>query len=146
MSKLFEPTKKGLVKSLQLLWLLTKIIIPVSCLVRFMDYYGVMEKIAVYFAPVMSYIGLPGEAAVILSLGFFTSFYAALGVMVSMSLSTAQITTIALMLGICHELPVETIVCTHTGLKIPVSILLRLTAALAAGVALNYMYSGFLGG
>lgn len=150
MNKLVEPVKKGLLKSLRLLWLLTKIVVPVSCLVTFLEYYGIMEKIAAFFAPVMTYAGLPGEAAVILSLGFFTSFYAALGVIVNTSLTTAQMTTIALMMGICHELPVETIVCTHTGLKIPVSALLRLTTALAAGIVLNniyaWIYTGLPGG
>ena len=55
-------------------------------------------------------------------------------------------TIVAMMMGICHELPVETIVCTHTGLKIPVSVLLRLGTALAAGLAMNLIYTGLLGG
>lgn len=146
MSRLVEPVKKGLLKSLRLLWLLTKIIIPVSCLITIMNYYGIMERIASFFTPAMSLTGLPGEAAIALSLGFFANFYAALGMITSMSLSPQQMTIMALMLGICHELPVETIVCTHTGLKIPVSIVLRVTTALAAGVALNFIYHAILGG
>ncbi|HOL17048.1 MAG TPA: nucleoside recognition domain-containing protein, partial [Bacillota bacterium] len=130
MSTLIEPVKKAILKSLRLLWLLARIIIPVSVAVNFLEHYGIMEKIAVFFAPVMSFVGLPGEAAIILSLGFFANFYAALGVIVNTPLTTAQMTTVGLMMGICHELPVETIVCTHTGLKIPVSILLRLGTAL----------------
>ncbi len=146
MSTLVEPVKKAVFKSLRLLWLLARIIIPVSVAVTFLEHYGIMEKIAVFFAPAMSYVGLPGEAAVILSLGFFANFYAALGVIVNTSLTAAQMTIVALMMGICHELPVETMVCTHTGLKIPVSILLRLGTALAAGMAMNLIYTGLLGG
>jgi len=146
MSTLAEPIKKGFIKSLQLLWLLVKIIVPVSCIVAILDFYGIIELIAGYFSPAMSLFGLPGEATIALLLSFFVNFYAALGVITTMSLSPQQITILAVMIGICHELPVETVVCSYTGLRIPVSAALRLTTALVAGLALNYIYNLVLGG
>jgi spore maturation protein SpmB len=146
MLNLLEPVKKGLKKSLQLLWMLTKIILPVSCLVAVLDYYGIINSIAGIFAPFMSLFGLPGEATIALLLSFFVSFYAALGVITTITLDAQQITVLAVMIGICHELPVETVVCSYTGLRIPVSAALRLFTALAAGLLLNAIYNLVLGG
>lgn len=146
MTALREPVKKGLLKSIQLLWLLVKIIIPVSCLVAVLDYYGVIEAFAVFFTPAMALFGLPGEATIALLLSFLVNFYAALGMIATMSLSPQQITVLAVMVGICHELPVETVICSYTGLRIPVSVLLRLFTALGAGLILNLIYTLALGG
>lgn len=146
MVNLLEPVKKGLKKSLQLLWMLTKIILPVSCMVAVLDYYGIINSIAGFFAPAMSLFGLPGEATIALLLSFFVSFYAALGVITTLTLDAQQITVLAVMIGICHELPVETVVCSYTGLRIPVSAALRLVTALAAGLLLNAIYNLVLGG
>lgn len=146
MTTLFEPVRRGLLKSAELLWLLTKIIVPVSCLVALLDYYGLVEIIAGYFTPAMALFGLPGEATIALLLSFFVNFYAALGVITTMSLDSHQITILALMIGICHELPVECTICSFTGLKSPLSATLRLGTALGAGFLLNIIYKTLLGG
>lgn len=146
MTSLPEPLKIGFKKSLQLLWLLTKIIVPVSCLVAILEYYGTMGLIAGIFSPAMSLFGLPGEASVALLLSFFINFYAALGVIAALALTPQQITILAVMIGICHELPVETVVCSYTGLPIIISALLRLITALSAGIILNFIYTLALGG
>ncbi len=143
MTPLAEPFKKGLIKSMHLLWLLVRIIIPVSCVVAVLDYYGFVESIAGFFAPAMTLFGLPGESTIALLLSFFVNFYAALGVITTMSLSPQQITVLAVMIGICHELPVETVVCSYTGLRIPVSAALRILTALSAGLLLNAIYNLF---
>lgn len=143
MTPLAEPVKKGLIKSMHLLWLLVRIIIPVSCVVAVLDYYGFVESIAGFFAPAMTLFGLPGESTIALLLSFFVNFYAALGVITTMSLSPQQITVLAVMIGICHELPVETVVCSYTGLRIPVSAALRILTALSAGLLLNAIYNLF---
>jgi hypothetical protein len=129
-----------------MLWLLSKIIIPVTCLLTILEHFEILPVIAEFFTPVMALTGLPGEATIALTLGFFVNFYASLGVMAALSLSARQVTVLALMLGICHELPVETVICAHTSLKIPVSAALRLFTALLAGTALNFVFSLFPGG
>ncbi len=143
MSGLVVPIKKGLLKSGQLLWLLVKIIVPISCLVAILDYYGIIESFAAFFAPAMSHFGLPGEATIALLLSFFVNFYAAIGVITAMSLDARQITVLAVMIGICHELPVETAICSYTGLRVPVSAALRIITALCAGLLLSSIYNFF---
>lgn len=146
MTTLMKPLKTGFKKSLQLLWLLTKIIVPVSCLVAILEYYGTMGLIADFFSPAMALFGLPGEATVALLLSFFVNFYAALGVIAALALTPQQITILAVMIGICHELPVETVVCSYTGLPVLLSVFLRLFTALSAGIILNLIYTLVLGG
>lgn len=143
MKALAVPIKKGFIKSGQLLWLLVKIIVPVSCLVAILDYYGIIESFAIFFAPAMSLFGLPGETTIALLLSFFVNFYAAIGVITTMSLDARQITVLAVMIGICHELPVETAICSYTGLRVPVSAALRIITALCAGLLLNTVYNFF---
>ena len=146
MAALVEPIKRGFTKSLSLLLMLTKIIVPVTILVAVLDHFGIVENIAHFFSPAMALLGLPGEATIILLLGFFINLYAALGVIAAISLSPQQLTVLALMLGICHELPVETMVCRYTGLPVPVSALLRIVTAFIAGFALHLTYTLFGGG
>jgi len=141
MSTLATPIKKGFIKSLSLIWLLVKIIIPVSCLVALLNYYGIMEVIAGFFSPAMALFGLPGEATVALLLSFFVNFYAALGAITAMSLDPQQITVLAVMIGICHELPIETAVSSYTGLRIPAAATLRILTALVAGLLMNLIYT-----
>jgi len=146
MPTIAEPVKKGLHKSLKLLWLLVKIIVPVSCLVALLEHFGFIESIAGFFTPAMALFGLPGEATIALLFSYFVNFYAALGVITTINLTAQQITVLAVMIGICHELPVETVVCSYTGLKIPTAAALRITASLGAGLALNQIYILFTGG
>ncbi|MGM0652492.1 MAG: nucleoside recognition domain-containing protein [Bacillota bacterium] len=143
MSEIVIPVRKGLIKSGQLLWLLVKIIVPVSCLVAILDHYGIIESFATFFTPAMSLFGLPGEATIALILSFFVNFYAAIGVITAMSLNAQQITILAVMIGICHELPVETAICSYTGLRVPFSVALRIFTALSAGLLLNAIYNFF---
>jgi len=94
----------------------------------------------------MALFGLPGEATIALLLSFFVNFYAALGVITTITLDARQLTILAVMIGICHELPVESVICSYTGLRIHVSAALRITTALVAGLLLNFIYSLVAGG
>ena len=135
-----EPVKKGLVNSAKMLLLLIKVIIPISFLILIMQRYGVLEVISRFFSPAMALIGLPGEAAIVLVFGFFLNFYAAIGAIINLSLSSAQLTIVAVMLAISHSLPLESAICAHTGLKIPVSMAVRIVVAFFAGAMMNVIY------
>lgn len=140
MTNLLTPIKSGLKKSLRTLWLLTKIIIPITCALQLLEHFGFMEPIAAFFTPLTSWLGLPGDTVLPLMLGVWTNFYASLGAVSTISLSPRQITVFAVIVGICHELPVESVICRSTGLKIHQSFLLRLFTAFFAGLLLNGLY------
>ncbi len=145
MSSLVVPVKAGLHKSSRVILMLTKIVVPVSCVVVSMKYFNILEPLAAFFAPAMSLLGLPGEAALVLVFGFFSSVYAALGVMTTLSLTSAEITTLAVMIGISHELFMESAISSHTGLRMPMAMALRLTASILAGLTLNVIFNVVLG-
>ena len=56
-----------------ILWLL-KIILPISLLVRFLDYYGIIALVATYLDPVFNYLGLPGSTAIVFVTSIFCPF------------------------------------------------------------------------
>lgn len=145
MSNLITPIKSGFKKSLQVLWFLAKIIIPITCVVQFLEHFALLEPAAAFFSPVTSWFGLPGETVLPLMLGFWTNYYASIGIISNMSLGSRQITVLALMLCICHELPIESAICRSTGLKVYQSILLRLITAFFAGFLLNLLYTAIGG-
>jgi hypothetical protein len=145
MSSLVIPVKAGLHKSSRVILMLTKIIVPVSCIVVAMKYFNILEPLALFFAPAMALLGLPGEAALVLVFGFFSSVYAAIGVMTTLSLTPAEITTLAIMIGISHELFIESAIASHTGLKMPAAMALRISASIVAGITLNVIFNVVLG-
>lgn len=117
-------------------WLL-KIMLPVSFVVRLLQYYGVIEWMAGYLDVVFQFMGLPGASSVAWMTGASVSTYAALAVMLSMELTMRQATIIAIMTGIAHALPLEGAVVKKTGSKFMKMTVIRIAMAFVAGVLLN---------
>lgn len=118
------------------LWLL-KIILPVSLLVRFLDYFGVIALMADWLNPVFNYMGLPGSTAIVFVTSIFLPLYAPLAIITSMSITLRELTILALMCQIAHNLPVESAVQAKTGTTFWGMTLLRITASIATGFILN---------
>lgn len=87
----------------------------------------------------MGIFGLPGEAALVLVLGNFVNLYAAIGAIVSLSLSLKEITVLAIMLSFCHSLPVETALAKKIGLSAVNVIAVRVGLAVLSGIAFNFL-------
>ena len=119
-----------------ILWLL-KIILPISLVVRFLDYYGIIALVATYLDPVFNYLGLPGSTAIVFVTSIFLPLYAPLAIITSMSLTLRELTILALMCQIAHNLPVESAVQAITGNSFWGMSLLRITASIAIGFVLN---------
>ena len=75
----WEPAREGLRKAVQTTLLLTKIIIPVTFVVVTLNRFGLSSQLAELLSPLLKVVGLPGEAALPLFLGFFVNIYAAIG-------------------------------------------------------------------
>ena len=118
------------------LWLL-KIILPISLLVRFLDYFGVIALMADYLDPLFNYMGLPGSTAIVFLTSIFLPLYAPLAIITSMSITLRELTILALMCQIAHNLPVESAVQARTGTTFWSMTLLRITASIATGFVLN---------
>lgn len=118
------------------LWLL-KIILPVSLIVRLLDYYGVVAFIASLLDPVFVYLGLPGSTAIVFITSIFLPLYAPLAIITSMSVTLRELTILALMCQISHNLPVESAIQAKTGTPFWTVTALRIGMSIAVGLVLN---------
>ena len=71
--------KLGLIKGLQTTWTLGKIIFPVTLIMTILSYTTFFDKIINWISPLMSWLGLPGQAAIPLVLANLLNLYAGLG-------------------------------------------------------------------
>ncbi|MFA6701398.1 MAG: nucleoside recognition domain-containing protein [Dysgonamonadaceae bacterium] len=118
------------------IWLL-KIILPISLAVRLLDYFGVLSFIAGYLDPVFGYLGLPGSTAIVFITSIFLPLYAPIAIITSMEITLRELTILALMCQITHNLPVECAVQAKTGTSFWAVFALRLFTSLLVGVVLN---------
>ena len=118
------------------LWLL-KIILPISLGVRFLDYFGVLAYVAQFLNPVFAHLGLPGSTAIIFITSIFLPLYAPLAIIMSMSVTLRELTILALMCQLAHNLPVESAIQSKTGTSFWSMSALRIIASLLVGVVLN---------
>lgn len=123
--------------SLKTSWWLLKIMLPISLAVRLLQYYGVIEWCAQWLNPVFQYLGLPGASAIAFLTGASVTTYACLAVMMSMALTMRQATIIAIMVLICHALPLECAVVKKVGSKPFRMGLIRIVGAFMAALYLN---------
>lgn len=118
------------------LWLL-KIILPISLLVRLLQYSGILDRISEVLAPVFSRVGLPGETAIVFITSIFSPLYAPIALITSMSLGVREATILALMCLTSHNLMVESSVQAKTGSSFWGMTLLRLAMSFVIAFCLN---------
>jgi hypothetical protein len=133
----------GLKAGLSTFWLLARFMIPAYALSLVLEYLGVIEALARAAAPLMSLLGLPGEAALPLIVGYVLNIYAAVGAMQALSLSAAQITVLAIAILIGHNLLIEGAVLYRAGMNGFAFGVLRAVAGLAAAAVANLLMGVF---
>lgn len=117
-------------------WLL-KIILPISLLVRFLDYWGILAWLADYLNPVFIHLGLLGSTAIVFITSIFLPLYAPLAIMTSITITLRELTILSLMCQISHNLPVESTIQSKTGTSFWKISILRVTTSLVIALILN---------
>jgi hypothetical protein len=117
-------------------WLL-KLTIPVSFAVFLLDFFGILNVIAGWVAPLFKLIGLSGQSSVVLITSFFTNIYSVIAVMTTLGTGHREGTILAVMCLISHALIVETAIQKRTGSAPWRMILIRLSASFIAAWMLN---------
>jgi spore maturation protein SpmB len=135
----------ALPKAGKTIWWLLKIILPISLAVSLLQYWGVITVIAGLLAPVFSLIGLPGESAIVFITSFFLPLYAPVAVIATLSLDLREITILALMCLISHNIIVETAVQRKTGSSALIMFSLRICTSFLAAFILNLVLPLHLG-
>lgn len=118
------------------LWLL-RLMIPISFIVKLLQYYGVIEWMARYLDPIFVHLGLPGYSAIAFLTGAFVTTYASVAVMLTMVLTLREATIISIMVGICHAVFVESAVVKKTGSSFWKMAIIRFMMAFGCGFYLN---------
>ncbi|HBT86526.1 MAG TPA: nucleoside recognition protein [Porphyromonadaceae bacterium] len=126
------------------LWLI-KMILPISLAVRFLDYFGILTYIAGFLDPVFMNLGLPGSTAIIFITSIFLPLYAPLAIITSMSLTLRELTILALMCQIAHNLPVESAIQAKTGTTFWGMTTLRIVVSVLTAFLLNLILPAEMG-
>ena len=126
------PTKKSA------LWLL-KLMIPISLAVSLMQHFGILAWMAQYLNPLFVYLGLPGSSAVIFMSGVAAGTYAGIAAMTALPLTMKQATIMAIMIALCHSLPMECAVNKKTGSSAWKMAVIRLFMAFVCAWGLNLL-------
>lgn len=129
----------GLRAGLQTFWELARVMIPAYGLTLVLERLGVVGWLATAARPLMSLLGLPGDAAVPLVVGYLLNIYAAVGSMQALHLAGPQITVLALAILIGHNLIVEGAVLHRAGMNGFAFGALRVVAGLVAAAVANLL-------
>ena len=136
-----EAIKNGFKNGLNISLKIAPYIIPLYIFVDFFKHTEVFIKIASFFNPLMSLLGLPGEASFVLLSGFCINLYAAIGTMAPIHLTPKQVTIIGLVLGIAHNLVIESIILSKSGVKVYITVFFRLIIGILTGIGVNFIWN-----
>ncbi len=123
------------------LWSL-KIIVPVSLAVALLDWTGWLYALDPVFRPVMALIHLPPQAALPILTGIFTSFYAAVAMMVTIPFSHAQFILMSIFVCVAHMLVVEGVIQHKSGIHIAAITSIRFVTACVAVYVASLFFTG----
>ncbi len=137
--RLRRDIRLGLRSGLQTFWELARVMIPAYGATLVLERFGVIEWLAAAARPLMTLLGLPGDAAVPLIVGYVLNIYAAVGSMQALDLDATQITVLALAILIGHNLIVEGAVLHKAGMNAVAFGALRVVAGLAAAGVANLL-------
>lgn len=126
---------------------LFRVMIPVVIFVKIFVELGGVKILAWCVGPAMKLIGLPAETALVWATSMLTTLSGGLLVLVDVSrnqpLSVEQMSILATLLLFSHSLPVEVRVAQKAGLRVGVSLVLRILGGFLLAWILHVFYSRF---
>ena len=147
LKRLTGELKKLTKQTLSLYCELLKVMIPVMILVRLAVEFGAIEVVGKLIAPIMGWVGLPGEMGFVWVTAMIVNIYAGAAALLTIlpeyPLTIGQATILGSMILIAHSLPVEQRIAQKAGAGIFFTLSLRLIAAMLYGMMLSAFYSNF---
>jgi hypothetical protein len=126
-------------KALKTAWWMIRLMLPISLGVMLLQYFGILQYISTYLTPVFQHIGLPGESALVYITSFCLSIYAAIAVIGTLALDMREITILAIMCLIAHNMFIETAIQKRTGSSPIRIVLVRIISSFAAAIIFNWL-------
>jgi len=119
--------------------------VPVSVIVKILQYTGAIDYIGMALFPLMKFAGLPGEMGLVWATGMITNLFGGVLAFISISpylhLTIAQVTIISVMMLIAHSFPIELTIARKTGVKVISMFIFRFGLAFLFGVLINIFYT-----
>ncbi|KJS22809.1 MAG: hypothetical protein VR72_04635 [Clostridiaceae bacterium BRH_c20a] len=134
--------KLGIKDGVETTWELAKVIVPVFFVITFFKHTPVIGWMVTMFEPITLLLGLPGEATMPIVIANALTVYPAIPAITSFSFTTKEITIIGTMILLCHSLPVETMIARKSGANGLFILIVRVLAAILAGIILNLFMGG----
>ncbi len=129
----------------QVTWTLYKVMIPTLLVVKLLQELGALAYLSWLLSPLMTLVGLPESMGVVWTATIMTNLYAGMLVFFevakSETLNVAQVTVLCSIMLISHGLPVEARIAQRAGIKLGVTLLIRIGGALLFGWLLHHIYS-----
>ncbi len=128
---------------------LFRLMIPVIIVVKILEELGAVEYLGLFLGPVMQSVGLPESMGLVWATTIVTNIYGGMLVFFYIQqtevLTVAQVTVLSIMmlLAHAHALPVEARIAQQAGVRLRVTLLLRIGGALLLGAILHHFYSFF---
>ena len=135
--------KETLKTSLHSVWIILKLVIPIYIIADILYFYNTLSYISFLIEPFTSIIGLPAETSLAIISGIFLNLYAAVAFAAPLDLTPHQWSILAVFLGICHSLVVESIIMKKIGISNIYSYLLRFFVGLFVAFLVSLMPSSW---
>ncbi|HZX47069.1 MAG TPA: nucleoside recognition domain-containing protein [Clostridia bacterium] len=136
-----QTVVRGGNKAVKIVVSLLKFIIPSIFIMKVLEHSGLLYKVAEFFAPVMAFMGLPGESALVFLFGQVT-IYSGIATMAVLDFTAKQVTIMSTVLCIFHVVMLESAVISKSGANALLNAAFRFIAALFTGLVLNFIIPG----
>ncbi len=124
---------------------LFRLMIPTIIVVKVLEELGAVDYLAIFLGPVMAWVGLPESMGLVWATTILTNIYAGMLVFFYVQqtemLSVAQVTVLSVLLLLAHGLPVEAHIAQQAGVRLRITLLLRLGGGLLLGWILHQLYT-----
>lgn len=109
--------KNTLNTSFKSAWIILKLVIPIYIIADILFYYNTLSYVSFIVEPFTSMLGLPSEASLAIISGIFLNLYAAVAFAAPLDMTPHQWSILAVFLGICHSLVVESVIMKKIGIS-----------------------------
>ncbi|GAA3935821.1 hypothetical protein [Litoribacillus peritrichatus] len=131
----------------QVSFTLFRLMIPAIIVVKILELCGFLKYLGLVLGPVMEWVGLPESMGIVWATTIFTNIYAGMLVFFYTAqtevLTVAQVTVLSLLMLFAHGLPVEARIAQQAGVRLRVTLLLRIGGGLLIAWIMNTLYVEF---
>ncbi|MBY4678436.1 nucleoside recognition domain-containing protein [Marinobacterium arenosum] len=128
----------------QVSYTLFRLMIPALIVVKILEELGAVAYLGVVLGPLMNWVGLPESMGLVWATTMATNIYAGMLVFFQLpeaeSLTVAQITVLGTLMLMAHGLPVEARIAQQAGVRLRVTLVLRIGGGLLLGWLLHTLY------